>query len=135
MSKDVNMLIPNVSKIPGQRKVDVSNKLGKDQTPGDFSKLLNTELSGLPEHHGLKLSAHAAKRIDERSLNFDASEYVKIKEGVEKLKEKGGQESLLVTKNAAYIVDVNNNTIITAVDKDKMSENVFTKIDSTIFMN
>lgn len=60
---------------------------------------------------------------------------MKIKEGVDKLKEKGGKESLLVTDNAAYIVDVPNNTIVTAIDKDKMSENVFTKIDSTIFMN
>ncbi len=140
MAKNVNnMLIPNVSKIPGQKQVDVSNKLGKGKGPSDFSKLLNNELTGLPQQHaqanGLKLSQHAAKRLNDRDLSFDANEYVKIKEGVDKLKEKGGKESLLITPNAAYIVDVPNNTIVTAIDKNRMSENVFTKIDSTIFMN
>lgn len=66
MAKDVNnMLIPNVSRIPGQKKVDVSNKLGKGQAPGEFSKLLNSELTGHPSEHaqaaGLKLSNHAQK--------------------------------------------------------------------------
>ena len=68
MAKDINnILIPNVSKTPGQSKVDVSNKLGKGQNPGEFSKLLNDQLSGMPEHHGLKLSTHAIKRINERN--------------------------------------------------------------------
>ena len=31
--------------------------------------------------------------------------------------------------------DVPKNTIVTAIDKDSIGENVFTKIDSTILMN
>ena len=54
---------------------------------------------------------------------------------MDKLKTKGGQDSLVITGKAAYIVDVPKNTIVTAIDKDSMSENVFTKIDSTILMN
>lgn len=136
MDKNINNLrIPNVSKVPGQKQVDISNKLDRNQGPSEFGKLLGNELSGLPEYHGLKISNHAAKRINERNLDMDTNEYVKIKEGVEKLREKGSKESLLVTSKAAYIVDVNKNTIVTAIDKAGMSENVFTKIDSTIFMN
>ena len=52
-----------------------------------------------------------------------------------KLKEKGGQNSLIVSDKAAYIVDVKNNKVVTAVDKESMGENVFTKIDSTVFIN
>jgi flagellar operon protein len=51
------------------------------------------------------------------------------------LKLKGGQDSLVITGKAAYIVDVSKNTIVTAIDKDSIGENVFTKIDSTILMN
>jgi len=50
------------------------------------------------------------------------------------LKNKGGHDSLVITNKAAYVVDVDKNTVVTAVDKNNMNENVFTKIDSTIFM-
>ena len=52
-----------------------------------------------------------------------------------KLKAKGSQNSLIVSDKAAYIVDVKNNKLVTAVDKGSMSENIFTKIDSTMFIN
>ena len=60
---------------------------------------------------------------------------MKVKEAMTKLKDKGSQSSLIVSDKAAYIVDVKNNKLVTAVDKDSMSDNVFTKIDSTIFIN
>ena len=51
-----------------------------------------------------------------------------------KLRAKGGKDSLVITDQAAYIVDVKNNKVVTAVDKGSMNENVFTKIDSTVFV-
>ena len=45
-----------------------------------------------------------------------------------------GPRSLVITNKAAYVVDVDKNTVVTAVDKNNMNENVFTKIDSTLFM-
>jgi flagellar operon protein len=66
---------------------------------------------------------------------MDSDEFLKIKDAISKLKSKGGKDSLVITNSAAYIVDVNNNKIVTAIDKNKMSENVFTKIDSTLFVN
>jgi hypothetical protein len=38
-----------------------------------------------------------------------------------------------VTDKAAYIVDVKNNKVVTAVDKDSMNESIFTKIDGAVF--
>lgn len=135
MNKSVNkVLIPQVTKLPNQREVDVSNKLGKGQS-SDFKKLLQEHVQSQPESHGLKLSNHAVKRLNERNLNIDSSEFIKIREGVDKLREKGGKESLIVTNQAAYIVDVDKSTVVTAIDKDAMADNVFTKIDSTVFMN
>ena len=83
----------------------------------------------------IKLSGHAKKRLEERNLNFDGQEFLKIKEAIGKLKEKGGHDSLVVTDKAAYIIDVDKSTVVTAIDKADMSENVFTKIDSTYFIN
>lgn len=130
-----NILIPNVSKLPEQKKVDVANKLKPGQQ-SDFNKLLREQLTPkAPAEHGIKLSTHAAKRLQERNLNMDNDEYFKLKGAIDKLKTKGGQDSLVITPKAAYIVDVNNNTIVTAIDKDNMAENVFTKIDSTLVLS
>ncbi len=137
-----NMLIPNVTKLNGQKNVDVDNKLKSGET-SEFKNLLDQNLDksqaqapALPQkENGIQFSTHALRRLQERNLAFDKEEYSKLQTALDKLKTKGGQDSLVITGKAAYIVDVPKNTIVTAIDKESMSENVFTKIDSTILMN
>lgn len=130
-----NILIPNVTKTSTQKKVDVSNRLPKGVSETEFQKILEGSLENKPIHGGIELSSHAIKRLEERKIDFRGDEYMKVKEAMTKLKDKGSQSSLIVSDKAAYIVDVKNNKLVTAVDKDSMSDNVFTKIDSTIFIN
>ncbi len=137
MSKNINnILIPNVTKTPDHKKVDVSNRLPKDgKQVSEFKDLLDSQIGEQkPLHGGINLSTHAAKRLQERQIDFTGDEYTKVKEAMTKLSEKGGKNSLVVTDNAAYIVDVAKNKVVTAVDKGSMNENVFTKIDSTVFV-
>lgn len=137
MSKNINnILIPNVSKTSNQKKVDLSNRLPKTGEPSEFKNLLDSKLGEQkPVHGGIELSSHAVKRLEERKIDFRGEEYMKVKDAMAKLKEKGGQNSLIVSDKAAYIVDVKNNKLVTAVDKGSMSENIFTKIDSTMFIS
>ena len=130
-----NIFIPQVTKRPGEKQVDLSNKLSSSGETSDFRTLLDHQLTGLPESHGLKISHHAAKRLKERKIHVDSDEWMRIKEGVDKLKAKGGQDSLVITDYGVYIVDVKNGTIVTAIDKQDMAKNVFTKIDSTVFID
>lgn len=135
-----NILIPNVTKLPGKTNVDSTNKLGKGES-SEFKSLLDSNLEQQPLSpategpKGLHLSTHAMRRLQERNLSLDKEEYAKIQSAIDKLKLKGGQDSLVITSKAAYIVDVPKNTIVTAIDKDSIGDNVFTKIDSTILMN
>jgi flagellar operon protein len=133
-----NILIPNVTKLPSQKNVDTANKLNPGET-SEFKSLLDGALEsqvGLPQQEkGIHLSTHAMKRLQERNLTLDKEEYTKLQTAMDRLKLKGGQDSLVITGKAAYIVDVPKNTIVTAIDKESIGENVFTKIDSTILMN
>lgn len=137
-----NLLIPNVTKLNGQKNVDVDNKLKSGET-SEFKNLLDQNLDksqaqapALPQkENGIQFSTHALRRLQERNLAFDKEEYSKLQTALDKLKTKGGQDSLVITGKAAYIVDVSKSTVVTAMDKESMSENVFTKIDSTILMN
>ncbi|MFY7993976.1 MAG: TIGR02530 family flagellar biosynthesis protein [Bacteriovoracaceae bacterium] len=137
MSKINSFLIPNVNTVPTDKKVEQANNLQKGEK-SEFKGLLDQvqgQQSGPAFGQEVSVSSHAMKRLNDRNIEFDSNEYMKIKEAIGKLKAKGGHDSLVITGKAAYVVDVDRNTVVTAVDKNSMNENVFTKIDSTIFMS
>ncbi len=135
-----NMLIPNVTTLPSNKNAENANKLKSGET-SEFKGLLDGAIDqsavGIPaqQNKGIQLSTHAMRRLQERNISIDKEEYTKLQTAMDRLKLKGGQDSLVITGKAAYIVDVPKNTIVTAIDKDSIGENVFTKIDSTILMN
>ena len=136
-----NILIPNVTQLPSQKKTDDVNKLKQGET-SEFKGLLDSQVEqqnnpqiSEQKSKGIQLSTHAMRRLQERNISIDKEEYTKLQTAMDRLKLKGGQDSLVITGKAAYIVDVPKNTIVTAIDKDSIGENVFTKIDSTILMN
>jgi flagellar operon protein len=134
-NKVSNFLIPSVNKVPGNKKVDLRERLGGDvetRDPSEFKNLLQEEIADVQSQHGINLSVHAAKRLKERDLTMDTDEYFKLKGAMDKLRSKGGRDSLVITDKAAYIVDVPGNKVVTAIDKGSIQENVFTKIDSTV---
>ncbi len=139
MSKVNSFLIPNVSTIPSEnQKASNANAL-KSGEKSEFKGLMDKELlqpQVTPKDIGpeINVSSHATKRLQERNIELDSNEFMKLKEAMGKLRAKGGHDSLVITNKAAYVVDVDKNTVVTAVDKNNMNENVFTQIDSTIFM-
>jgi len=143
MSKVNSFLIPNVSSLPSDaQKAEKANALkqgDKSEFKGLVDQLSQNDLrqpqvSEKNVGRDVTVSTHAMKRLQERNIELDGNEYMKLKEAMMKLKNKGGHDSLVITNKAAYVVDVDKNTVVTAVDKNNMNENVFTKIDSTIFM-
>ena len=131
-NKVSNFLIPNVNKVPGNKKVDLRDRLGVKENKDEFKNLLQNGIGDVQAQHGIKISLHAAKRLKERNLDLDTNEFFKLRGAMEKLRTKGGKDSLVITDKAAYIVDVPGNKVVTAIDKGSIQENVFTKIDSTV---
>ncbi len=78
----------------------------------------------------LKFSAHAQKRMESRNITLDGDEIKKIEEGVAKLRDKGCKDSVILSKDRAYVISIKNNTVVTVVDEDTMKDNIFTNIDS-----
>lgn len=95
------------------------------RTSNEFSNLLTDKL---------KLSGHAATRLQSRNIELGADEWKRVMQGVEKAASKGAKESLVVVDDVALVVSVKNRTVITAVDKANLKENVFTNIDSAVIV-
>jgi len=93
-----------------------------------FDEVLRGELDRL------KFSHHAQTRLESRNIQLSDADVKQLADAVDQASQKGSQDSLVVMKNVAYIVNVKNRTVVTAVDGDNLNENVFTNIDSAVLV-
>lgn len=82
----------------------------------------------------LKFSKHAAMRLENRHISLSDEQNVRLQEGVVKAGEKGIKESLVVVDSLAFIVNVPNKTVVTAIDQNESDNNVFTNIDGAVIV-
>jgi flagellar operon protein len=80
----------------------------------------------------LQFSKHALTRVQRRGIELDAGTLQRLSEGVSRAAGKGSRDSLVLVDGTAFVVSVNNHTVITAVGSEHMKENVFTNIDSAV---
>lgn len=93
--------------------------------PGEFDSILDARL---------KLSGHAKTRLASRNIELDREAWERVIQGVDKAAEKGARESLVMLDDVALVVSVKSRTVITAVDREHLKENVFTNIDSAVIV-
>jgi len=82
----------------------------------------------------LKFSTHAVERMSTRGITLQPGDVKRLEDAVQKAGNKGAKETLLLMGDNAFIVNVKNKTVVTAMDRNLMKENVFTNIDSTIVL-
>ena len=95
---------------------------------GSFADALAQAGAGPP----LQFSRHALERVQRRGIELDASTLGRLSEGVGRAAGKGSRDSLVLVDGTAFVVSVNNRTVITAVGSEHMKDNVFTNIDSAV---
>jgi flagellar operon protein len=153
MNKINPALIPNVTRLPGSEPGNVTarDKAGAGNVEGpDFDSILRglDKPGELPGAAGIrttgdlgaidrpiKFSAHALQRFQDRKIPFDAETLLKLRTAIDQAEKKGVQEALVITKESALIVSVDNRTVITAMDKNKLSGNIFTNIDGAVILD
>jgi flagellar operon protein len=143
MSSNGTFLYPNVTSLPGQTGVSPSERQPKKKegVPGEFDQVFDqvvekergpADLNQIKTP--LKFSAHASQRLKDRKIAMDPITMAKVSEAVDKAEAKGIEDTLVLTQDAALIVSVKNRTVITAMDKNSLSGNVFTNIDGAVIV-
>ena len=84
------------------------------------------------ENADLKFSKHAVSRLSERNIELSDKMIGRLCAGMQAAGQKGINESLVMVDQLAFIVNVNNRTVITALDKNDSNGNVFTNIDGAV---
>ena len=82
----------------------------------------------------VSFSRHANERLSSRNIRLNEEQMQRLNEVVKQAKEKSIQESLVMMDNIAFIVNVKNNTVITAIDQNTNDSNVFTNIDGAVIV-
>ncbi len=81
----------------------------------------------------LKFSNHAQKRLQTRDIALSDDGIARLAGAVEKAEKRGGRESLVLMDDMAFIVNVKQRLVVTALDARQRGEGVFTQIDSVVF--
>ena len=82
----------------------------------------------------LKFSKHATVRLADRGIELTDAQLERLNDGAQKAGQKGIRDSLVIVDNLAFIVNVPNKTVVTAMDSRETEENVFTNINGAVIM-
>lgn len=108
--------------------------ISKDADGISFQDVLNKTAKNA-EHAGeVKFSKHAANRLAERNIELTDNQMERLQEGTMKAGAKGINESLVIVDQLAFIVNVPNQTVVTAMNQTETDENIFTNIDGAVII-
>ncbi|MCM1126679.1 MAG: flagellar protein [Lachnospiraceae bacterium] len=82
----------------------------------------------------VRFSKHAAGRLADRNIELTESQMNRLAEGAQKAGAKGIKESLVIVDQLAFIVNIPNSTVVTAMNRQDAAENVFTNIDGAVII-
>lgn len=92
----------------------------------------STVLAGVRAVDELRFSAHAQNRLKSRQIEVTPQIMESLKNAVDGAAKKGSNNSLILLSDLAFIVNVPNRTVVTAMDGNSVKDNIFTNIDSTV---
>ena len=115
-------------------------KVGKDKQSlptgeNSFASVLNklkesADITNSEEP--VKFSKHAMNRLSLRNIELTNEQMDRLNQGKLEASEKGIKDSLILVDQLAFIVNVPNNTVVTAMDQTENKSNVFTNIDGAV---
>lgn len=82
----------------------------------------------------LKFSKHAAMRLSDRNINLSTEQLERLETGADKAESKGIRDSLVLMDSLAFIVNIPNRTVVTAMDFAESADNIYTNIDGAVII-
>ena len=111
------------------KRQEVTARSSKVEVNESFLDILKEK-----ETEQVKFSKHATQRLSNRNINLTIDQMHRLNNGVEAAREKAIKESLVMMDDMAFIVNVKNNTVITAIDQNDTENQVFTNIDGAVIV-
>lgn len=128
-----NVLVIDNGSLNHTRKVQRGTSVvpqHKPRSARNFAEVLKDQQRDME----VRLSAHAQERLRQQNITISPQDISRITDATRKAEMKGSKESLILLRDLALVVSIRNKTVITAVDKARQKERIFTNIDSTVIL-
>ena len=123
----------------------ISSNIGAESIGSGIKKLTqSSSANGVPafdsvlkkklEETEISFSKHALARAEERGLDVSNEKIARLKDGLRIAEEKGLKDPLILVENEAYIVNVKNARVITAIKSSDLKGRAVTNIDGTVII-
>lgn len=119
---------------PGAGRTASPAGAARPDGPAFGQVLAEARFSAQAAQANVKFSGHAQTRLASRRITLSGEDMTKLGDAITRAAAKGARESLVLMDQAALVVSVANRTVITAVDKGALKENIFTNIDSAMIL-
>lgn len=123
---------------PQQAHGTAPARQGRTGQAGSFGALFQQELAkqqGAQQgSQGIAFSKHAITRAEERGIEVTPDLMDQLADSVERAQAKGATNILAMDATRAFIINVPNAKVITAITQEELKENVFTNIDGAVFL-
>ncbi len=126
MTEPFSVQLGRVNGIGAQPVAQQSTAAATEQNTASF-------LETLESVQRVRFSNHAQSRMQSRDISLNSENVNRLSDAIDKAEKRGGKSSLVVVDDLAFIVNVQNRMVITALDKNQRGEGVFTQIDSVVF--
>lgn len=100
---------------------------------GDFGAVFQQELERAQTRQ-VAFSKHALSRAEERGIEVTPTLLERLTDSVERAEAKGATNILALDQSLAFIVNVPNGRVITALSEEEMKDSIFTNIDGAVFL-
>ena len=126
-----------IQRVSGQLQHSTSprTQTRKEQT-GGFGAMLQQELarSAAQPVQSVAFSKHAISRAEERGIQVTPDLMDQLAGSVIRAQAKGATNILAMDAEKAFIINVPNAKVITAITQEEMRQNIFTNIDGAVFL-
>ena len=123
-----------IERVSSQRLQQANAPAQQTTQNGNFGAMFRQELTKAQESRDVEFSKHAISRAEERGIDITPDLIDQLRGSMIRAQAKGATNILAMDSEKAFIINVPNAKVITAITQNELKENVFTNIDGAVFL-
>lgn len=123
-----------IERVSSQRLQQTAVPAQQAAQNGNFGTMFRQEMEKAQESRDVEFSKHAISRAEERGIDITPDLIDQLRGSMIRAQAKGATNILAMDSEKAFIINVPNAKVITAITQNELKENVFTNIDGAVFL-
>ena len=123
-----------IERVSSLHRQQVTSPAQQAAQTGGFGAMFQQELTKAQETRDVEFSKHAISRAEERGIDITPDLIDQLRGSMIRAQAKGATNILAMDSEKAFIINVPNGKVITAITQNELKENVFTNIDGAVFL-